>query len=182
MDNYQTVAAYTTAIEAHIVKRRMEVEGIPAVVQFEHHVWANWSLSVALGGVRVQVPHSYLDESVNLLENLQAGMYEAVIEEQTECFESIVCPECGSEPTSHVNWSSKLALVVMFMIFLPVPYSQHWMKCQDCSHQWIAVEQRGYSLHILLLAFLHLWALFFIVYVVWFHLCSLYCEHPQMFY
>ena len=182
MNNYQTVAAYTTATEAQIVKGRMEVEGIPAVVQFEHHVWANWSLSVALGGVRVQVPNLQVEESLAVLEKLQAGVYKSGLEEEISCVESIRCPQCDYHSASHVNWPSQLALVVMFMIFIPVPYSQHWMKCKACSHQWVAADQRGYPLHIPLLAFFLLWALFFIFYVVWFHWCSLYCEHPQMFY
>jgi hypothetical protein len=42
-----------TAIEAYIVRGRLLAEGIPALVAFDQHVWANWSIPVALRGVRV---------------------------------------------------------------------------------------------------------------------------------
>ena len=49
-------------MEAHIFRLRLEAEGIFAVVAHEHHVWANWPYAMALGGVKVQVPPSELEE------------------------------------------------------------------------------------------------------------------------
>lgn len=66
----RTISIYTTAIEAHIVKSRLEFEGIPAFVVFEHHVWADWSLSLALGGVRVQVPFSFVKEATQVIKKI----------------------------------------------------------------------------------------------------------------
>ena len=50
-----TVATFTDPLEAHIVRGRLEAEHIECFVMHEHHIWANWFLSTALGGVKLQV-------------------------------------------------------------------------------------------------------------------------------
>lgn len=37
-----SIGRYINPIEAHIVKGRIEVEGIPAYVQYEHHVFITY--------------------------------------------------------------------------------------------------------------------------------------------
>jgi ribosomal protein S27AE len=174
----RTVSTHTTAIEAHIVRGRLECEGIPAFVAFEHHIWAKWSLSVALGGVRVQVPFSYLKEAVQVVENINSGKYKIELEEEIICSDSISCPKCGSEVSYPLNWSGKLALVVIFLFLVPLPYTHHLMKCGKCSHTWVASEQRGYPLYVQYSVILILSTLMFVGYALWCDWCKLHCEQP----
>ncbi len=60
----KTAATFTNPIEAHIVRGRLECEDIAAFVAHEHHIWAKWSLSHALGGVKVQVARSNLQKAL----------------------------------------------------------------------------------------------------------------------
>ncbi|NOX42698.1 MAG: DUF2007 domain-containing protein [Gammaproteobacteria bacterium] len=55
MTKFVTVRAYNSPIEAYLAKGRLEVEGIPAYLAHENHVWVDWVYSQALGGVKVQV-------------------------------------------------------------------------------------------------------------------------------
>lgn len=174
----QTVSTHTTAIEAQIVRGRLEFEGIPAFIVFGNHVWADWSLSVALGGVRVQVPFSCVQEAMEVIENITSGKYKQELEEEILCSKPTGCPKCDSLLLIPVNWPWKFSLVMIFLFFVPIPYTRHLMKCGKCAHQWLATEQRGYPLYVLSFAILFLSALFFIAYAAWCYLCKLYCEQP----
>ena len=54
-DDLFIVASFATPIEAHILRTRLEAEGIPCLIANEHVVNANPLWSNALGGVQVQV-------------------------------------------------------------------------------------------------------------------------------
>ena len=144
-----TVSTHTTGIEAHIVKCRLEYEGIPAFVAFEHHIWAMWSRSVALGGVRVQVPVAFLESAKIVVSNIISGEYESELKTEELSTDYIACPSCSSEDTKAVNWSWKIALLFVFFFTLPIPYTRHMNKCKSCSYTWIAHEQRGYPLYVI---------------------------------
>ena len=55
MDELVIVASFATPTEAHILRTRLEAEGIPCLIANEHIVNANPLWSNALGGVQVQV-------------------------------------------------------------------------------------------------------------------------------
>jgi hypothetical protein len=173
-----TVSTHTTAIEAHIVRGRLECEGIPAFVAFEHHIWAKWSLSVALGGVRVQVPFSYLKEAIQVVENINCNKYKIELEEEISSSDAISCPKCGSEATYPLNWSWKVALVVIFLFSVPLPYTHQHMKCGKCSHAWVASEQREYPFYVQSIVVMFLFTLIFVGYALWCNWCKLHCEQP----
>ena len=173
-----TVSTYTNAIEAHITRGRLEVEGVPAFVAFEHHIWMRWTLSVALGGVLVQVPPSYVDKAAEIITNINTGKYESALEEEIASSDPINCPCCSSERTVRVNWPWKAALLAMFLLAIPIPYTQHLMKCETCSHTWVASEQRGYSLSVRFLSFVAVIAIVSVLIAIWCYWCSLYCELP----
>ena len=73
MTKYVTVGAYNNPIEAHLARGRLEVEGIPALLAHEHHVWANWVYSQALGGVKVQVPAEHAVAAAKILDAHNRG-------------------------------------------------------------------------------------------------------------
>ena len=57
-----TVATFIDPTDAHILRARLEAEGIPACVVNEHHVRLNWFQAMALGGARVQVAAENVEE------------------------------------------------------------------------------------------------------------------------
>ena len=70
-----TIERYPNPIEAHIVKGRIEAEGVPAYIQHEHHIWAKWTISLALGYVKVQVRRKDVEACCAIIKKLQAGEY-----------------------------------------------------------------------------------------------------------
>lgn len=80
---FETIARYSTPAEAHVMRARLEAEGIPAIVADEYTVSANWLWSVAVGGVRLQVPAELAGQAMELLAAVQAGNYALADEVET---------------------------------------------------------------------------------------------------
>ncbi|MHC4379558.1 MAG: putative signal transducing protein [Planctomycetota bacterium] len=67
-DPYQTVAAFSTPIEANFAVALLESEGIPCMVLDENVPTMTWHFSQAIGGVKVLVPEERIEDAEYLLE------------------------------------------------------------------------------------------------------------------
>ena len=142
----KTVATFTNPIEAHIVRGRLECEEILAFVLYEHHIWANWSLSQALGGVKVQVPLSDLENASSIISDINSGKFLEAIDESKNHGNDLICARCNSNKISSVSWSWKLSLVALFVIMIPLPYTTQLVQCEACKKSWINSKDRAYPL------------------------------------
>jgi len=133
-----TVARFTDALEAHIVKGRMEADDIPAFIPHENHVWANWFYSNALGGVRVQVLDFHKEQAKQVLRDISLSAYEKLLVDQEGEFNDIKCPRCDSTNGVVKGWGPRLALVFVYIFSIPIPYSIHSYWCLECHNQWRA--------------------------------------------
>jgi len=68
MDKLITVASTSHTYEAHLIKTKLESEGIPAFIQDEHVVTANWLYSLAVGGVKVKVAQNDVERAKKVLD------------------------------------------------------------------------------------------------------------------
>ena len=141
-----TIATFTNPLEAHIVRGRLETEGIETFVAHEHHIWANWFLSTALGGVKLQVRPEDAQRAGEILQQEQAGDYEALITDAAEEPPSAqpTCPMCHSEDITPVRLSGRISLLIVWLSSLPLPYSSVTMSCRKCGHSWVNREQQAY--------------------------------------
>lgn len=129
-DRWVTVAAFTDALEANIARGRLEAEGVEAMLAHEHHVWANWLYSIALGGVKVQVRAQDTPRAREVIERLHAGEYALPDEEDPAC-----CPRCGSSDIAERRATWRLAFVSLFAFDLPLPF-RRGSRCRRCGHTW----------------------------------------------
>lgn len=70
-----TIARLLVPMDAHILRGRLEAEGIPALVADGQLVQTNNLLSVAVGGVRVQVPEPFVAEALAIMAAIRAGAF-----------------------------------------------------------------------------------------------------------
>ena len=70
-----TIARFLIPMDAHILRGRLEAEGIPAIVTDGNLTQANGLLSVAVGGARVQVPLPYVAEAMGVMAALRTGAF-----------------------------------------------------------------------------------------------------------
>lgn len=133
-----TIETFTGPIEAHLAKGRLEAEGIPAFVVNEHHVWANWTLSHALGGVRVQVASADAERAARILEDHAAGKFASALEEEFPDLEAERCPQCGSDDFESQRPLGMLAWVVMTLGLISVifPVRRAKRACKQCGATW----------------------------------------------
>jgi hypothetical protein len=70
-----TIARFLIPLDAHILRGRLEAEGIPAIVADGNLTQTNSLLSVAVGGARVQVPVPYVAEAMGVMAALRSGAF-----------------------------------------------------------------------------------------------------------
>lgn len=168
-----TTAVFTNPIEAHIVRGRLEVEGIPAFVIHEHHIWANWFYSYALGGVKVQVNYSNISAAKELLEKLKNAEFEKLLEENEGTYEKISCLNCKSQSIEECRFSERIALIVFWIFAIPIPYIQGKLKCLSCGNKWVSKERKSYSLYVKFTAIYLLTILFMLLIEGFNHVCKI---------
>ena len=133
-----TVARYFEPSEAHVVRALLESAGLQATVADDHHVTANYPLTGALGGVRVQVPAGQADEARALVAAYASGDLERELEEAVgEPPEA--CPACGSTrfATRAPATGKLLAVAVWLFGAATFPLRGSRCECADCGHRWV---------------------------------------------
>ncbi len=132
-----TIEHFFDPWEAHILRARLEADGIPAVVANDRHIMACWPLSMALGGAALQVREEHAQQARDIVSAYRSGaLREELIAEHPEAQD--VCPACGSqELESSVPLSqSALNLAVFMLASAPFPMSASQRKCRTCGHAW----------------------------------------------
>lgn len=131
------IGRYFDPWEAHILRARLAAEGVPASVTGDQHIIANWPLSVALGGVVLQVPGEYLAQAQEIVAAYHAGTLEHdLLVEHPEATEN--CPTCGATDVTRTVPLGQQALTVTTFLLAsaPFPTSASRMQCRACNHRW----------------------------------------------
>ena len=130
MSKLVTIDSFTDQLQAHLLKGRLEAEGIPAVVSQEHHISVNWLVSQALGGVKVQVPEPFVPAAKEVLVALKAGEYALSPEE----YGGEKCPKCSSHDVDQYKKRWNISFLSFFFLQIPLPFSSKNMRCLACGH------------------------------------------------
>ncbi len=128
-----TVDAFTNPLDAHIARGLLESEGIPALLHSEHHVWSTWPYSLALGGVRLQVPQGYVGRARDLLARQRDGEFERALEEQQGVDEDR-CGCCGSTDLRFTRspWHVMLSIATLGLSGIIFPPGITGRQCRAC--------------------------------------------------
>lgn len=133
-----TVASFSTPLEAHLVRGRLEAEGIAARIADEHLINADWLMSQALGGVKIQVEPASREAALAVLDALgQAADYDWG-EAAPEPEPALTCPACGGTSVEERKWAWRFAVVLLFTEHIPLPFSRGRLECGTCGHRFRA--------------------------------------------
>lgn len=135
------VASYTTAIEAHLARLRLEEEGIPAFILNEHLIALQWDMSQALGGVAVHVPSEYIAQA-----RVAIGAHDAGTFALAEPEPAPMCPRCGHTAIVRKRVSWKAAMLAAHLAAIPLHFRPATLRCGHCGHEWDLPLTRRYSL------------------------------------
>lgn len=163
-------------IEAHIIRGRLEAEGLHPTVAFEHHIRMNWFISHALGGVKVQVPPSEAEQASEIVQKINQDYYRHILDDVEETQDHFCCPKCGSQNIRRSRFTESLALVVLWFVTLPIPFQTGAYLCQSCKHHWVSQAGKGMSVTLSLLAIFTAW----MFYLIWVVLLYIVCHVNQL--
>jgi hypothetical protein len=136
-DRLETIGSFTGPLEAHLAKGRLEAEGITAHIAHEHHIWAVWAYSNALGGVKIQVDRKDAVQAREILRDLVEGKYEDDLKAEFPDLKEQACPRCGS-----TRFESRIPLVrIPLAIFtlgigFTFPMRREIHRCLQCGKRW----------------------------------------------
>ena len=122
------IASYSFPYEAQIAKARLNSVDIPSMIENEHTINLNWTYSNALGGVRLAVPESYIEDAKFLLEN---DFSKDLAEELNS--PNIVCPFCESELVEPYTQGKQKAFLMFVLVGFPLFKHKHGYKCKNCN-------------------------------------------------
>ena len=149
-EKFVTVLTATYGSEIAVIRGRLESEGITCFVKDELTVQVNPFYSNAIGGVKLQVPESELNQAIEILketgyiknENLQSSKELPRLNEYSEEQQKsndgvkIFCPNCGSDEVVQSKKGSWLFLVTSLLFFYPTPFFQKKYYCFDCKQEF----------------------------------------------
>lgn len=127
-----TLKVFDTAIEAHILKNKLEGDGILCFIMDENIVTLNPLLNFAVGGIRLQINEEDLKKAKEHLDELEQQPY-------TDDQGSIIkCPNCESDKIYSDFKSMKdakgfIAMVAAFLFSAFPIYSKSVYKCKKCN-------------------------------------------------
>ena len=133
-----TVASFRDPWGARIAWGRLLAEDVTAYVIHEYHVWIDWRLSQALGGVKLQVPSRLQDEAVRILRALDSGEYADLLDDYEPFSDAGPCPRCGSGDFKVVfslgAWFSLVFVWLITGIIFPARRNHNF--CRKCGYLW----------------------------------------------
>ena len=129
--NLITIKTFDTAIEAHNLKNRLEVEDIETYIYDEHLIGLNPLYSNAIGGVKVKIKASYLEQANFVLNAIENNVY---FNDEKEI---LTCSGCDSSNINtdyrdFKNLSGVLSFFVSLILFVYPIYFKRKCKCNSC--------------------------------------------------
>lgn len=128
---FVTLATYIDPPIAYLVKSRLDFEGIPAWIADDNHINLRWTISLALGGVKVRVLQSDFEDAQKVIETDCSDALEQIDFPEREDDE--YCNKCNSSNIRYYNWTRKAAALTL-LTGLPLFIFYKRLKCLDCKN------------------------------------------------
>lgn len=132
-ERFVTIATFNDYTEAHILKGRLEAEGILCFLKDENIVAVQPFYSFAVGGIKLQVTEGDVEEAFNILKEIRQGDNEYILDDSIELAspeqeKEIKCPNCGSDKIEEVVPDSSSLFSRLFR-------KQKYI-CRNCGNSW----------------------------------------------
>jgi len=140
MEQFEVVQTFDNYLQAHILKSKLEAEGISCILQDEQTVTMYWFWSNAIGGIKLKVPVSELSRAKILIERMeseavtaakQPGFFEEEDDEQLAS-DNRICIHCGSKNTKKRDYKRKSAFLSILLLGFPLMFRSDKWYCFHC--------------------------------------------------
>jgi len=135
-----TVAAFREPYEAHLFRGRLEAEGIVAFVSHEYWIGNEWPMSVAFGGVKVQVSSDEYRLAREIERACCGGEFKTLLQQEIGDLDDAACPHCGGTVYCKRRPFPRAALAVAVSMTLGtvVPPAGWIHRCERCRKEYRA--------------------------------------------
>jgi len=135
-DKIITFESYYDPMLAHIVRTRLEANGIPCFIADENMVGANPIFNQAVGGVKLKIFERDLEKCREILAS-EGDLHERdhfEVDNETNTY--VVCPFCGSTNVSHVSDEESTEFLSSFMNLVNPFYNEKSWHCFNCQQNF----------------------------------------------
>lgn len=130
-----TFKTFDQSIDAHLLKSKLESEGIVCYLFDEHTVSVNPLYNITVGGIKLKINESDLEQAQSIYNTLAATPY------TDDSGKVITCPNCTSSqifteyPTRKGKAGFLSTLAALVATIVP-PYSKKVFKCKACGTEF----------------------------------------------
>lgn len=130
-----TIATFSQATEAYVLKTNLEAEGIWSLVADEHLITWNWLYSNALGGVKLRIREGDVERALEALglESLGTELEEEELDIEDD---ESRCPDCNSFNIHYERYAKRPQFASWLLLGFPIPFLKRKWSCNDCGYEW----------------------------------------------
>jgi DNA-directed RNA polymerase subunit RPC12/RpoP len=130
-----TLKTFDNPIDAHLLKTKLESEGVPVYIFDENINTLNPLYNIATGGIKLKISEADIDIAIQVIQDAENARY---LDEHEE---AIRCPVCGSDDLYNNFRSMKgtkgfLSAIVSFLLMIFPIYVKVVYKCKNCEHEF----------------------------------------------
>jgi Zn finger protein HypA/HybF involved in hydrogenase expression len=130
-----TLKTFDNAIDVHILRSRLESEGITCFIFDEHIVSVNPLYNIGVGGIKLKVRADELQLALQVLRDISDTPY---TDEENNV---VSCPKCKSTNVTSGFKSMKgiagfFTMVVSFLLTVFPIYARSTYRCNECDHEF----------------------------------------------
>lgn len=133
-DGLGVIAAFTNVHDALLAQNILDGAGIDSVLDDEHIVSMQWTLSNAVGGVKVLVAAVRLEEAWQVLAN-EGLVNPEDIDQMLEGVPALLgdaCRACGGDQFDSVLPARGLVVLTWFLLGFPIGIPRRRRYCRAC--------------------------------------------------
>jgi len=130
-----TVRTFDNPIDAHMLKSKLESEGVSCYLQDEHTIAIDPLVSNALGGIKLKINEEDIDKTKSILNELEGASY------RDEENNTIKCPSCESTEliagyNSMKGFKEILSAITSILLMVFPFYLKRLFKCKKCGNEF----------------------------------------------
>lgn len=130
-----TLKTFDNPIDAHILKSKLESEGIISFLFDENIVGINPLFSIAVGGIKLKINRSDYEKANSILDE---SIKNKLI---NDAGERIHCPKCKSEDLisdyTSIRGTKGIFTAIISFLLLVLPFYQNTVyKCKSCDFEF----------------------------------------------
>ncbi|MGB0887081.1 MAG: DUF2007 domain-containing protein [Vicingaceae bacterium] len=130
-----TVRTFDSPIDAHLLKTKLESEGINCYLQDEHSISIDPMHSYALGGIKLQINDADIEKTKAALKEIDVTPY------RDENDKIAQCPKCSSQEliagyVSMKGFSQVFAAIISILFMIYPMHLKILYKCKKCGNEF----------------------------------------------